>query len=218
MTAENTSPTAGAASTNPLMDLLTATRRRPVDPHDVRPMILFLCTGNAARSVMAAAMMRALLGSDSPFIVWSGGTHVLPGQPMSVRTRRALERHGLKDPWHRSHQMTEADVERASLIVAMEPMHVAWMQRTYQQGVVITGSLPRLAKNFPRVSAAVSKNSVGRESFDARVASMDLGAGQPDVWAEWEEIIDPASGEQADFDECSDAIDVLIRELHAAIL
>jgi len=214
----DTSPTADAASTNPLMDLLSATRRRPVDPEDDRPMISFLCTGNAARSVMAAAMMRALLGDDSPFIVSSGGTHVLPGQPMSVRTRRALERHGLTDPWHRSHQMTEADIERASLIVAMEPMHVAWMQRNHQHGVPITGSLPRLAKELLTDAATEPKTAISRRLFDARVASLDLGVAEPGVWADWEEIVDPASGEQAEFDECSDVIDVLIRELHAAIL
>ncbi len=177
-------------------------------------MILFLCTGNAARSVMAAVTMRALLGEESAYLISSGGTHVLPGQPMSVRTRRALERHGLSDPWHRSHQVNADDVARSSLIVAMEPMHGAWMQRTHPDGVAITGSLPRLVRELQANPAPRDHHKVRRAEFDARVASLDLAGRR---FEKWEEIIDPASGEQADFDECSDAIDRLVRQFHAAL-
>ena len=47
--------------------------------------LLTLCTGNAARSVMAGVM----LGSG-PFRIRTAGTHVLEGRPMSYRTRDAL--------------------------------------------------------------------------------------------------------------------------------
>ncbi len=201
--------------TDPLAELLSAGRRQPIDPDDDRPMILFLCTGNAARSVMAGAMMRAALGGDPAFVISSGGTHVLPGQPMSVRTRRALERHGLTDPWHRSHQVNADDIARSSLIVAMEPMHGAWMQRTHPEGVAITGSLPGLVRELQANPAPPDDHPVGRTVFDARVTSLGL-AGRP--FGDWEEIIDPASGEQADFDACSDVIDRLVREFHAALL
>ena len=55
--------------------------------------VVFLCTGNAARSVMAGAALAALL-PDRP--VATAGTLVVEGQPMSWRTRAALEsrRHG----------------------------------------------------------------------------------------------------------------------------
>ncbi len=218
MAAEDPAPTPSTTSANPLMELLSAARRRPFDPDDDRPVIVFLCTGNAARSVMAAAMLKARLGENSPFIVSSGGTHVLPGQPMSVRTRRALERHGLTDPWHRSHQITETDVERASLIVAMEPMHVLWMNRHQPSGIPITGSLPRLAKELPLVAGTESESAVSRTMFDERVASLHLGDGEPAAWADWEIIVDPASGEQVEFDKCSDVISKLVSELHSAII
>ncbi len=47
--------------------------------------ILTLCTGNAARSVMAGAMLGA-----AGLAVVTSGTHVVDGQPMSRRTRDAL--------------------------------------------------------------------------------------------------------------------------------
>jgi len=204
-----------STAANPLTELLRGRARLPVDPADDRPVIVFLCTGNAARSVMAAAIMRDLLGPDSDYLIASGGTHVLPGQPMSVRTRKALERHGLTDPWHRSHQLEEADVERAGLIVAMEPMHLDWMRRTHPQGLSKTGSLARLARELSGSPSVDSAASDLRGVFDARVAALDLDQHEMD---DWEEIIDPASGEQSEFDACADLIRRLIGEFHSALL
>ena len=51
------------------------------------PSVCFLCTGNSARSVMARAFFSS---KTSEFEATSAGTLVLEGQPMSIRTRKAL--------------------------------------------------------------------------------------------------------------------------------
>ena len=92
------------------------------------PHVLFLCTGNAARSVIAGAALQARLPDLE---IETAGTLAIDGQPMSWRTRAALEHVGLAAPAHRSRQATARDVERAELVIGLAPEHVAWVRREY---------------------------------------------------------------------------------------
>ena len=65
--------------------------------------VVFLCTGNAARSVMGGAALAAHLPD---WHVTTAGTLVVEGQPMSWRTKAALDSVGLAAPGHRSRQAT----------------------------------------------------------------------------------------------------------------
>ncbi len=167
------------------------------DAAGTRPVVCFLCTGNAARSVMAAAMARRLTDAVE---IRSAGTHVVEGQPPSVRVRRALERHGLSAPWHRSRQMGLAEVTDADLIVAMEPDNVAWMRRTHPAAASRTGSLVRLARSL----------APGPAPLTERVAALGLDRV---VVGDWEEVLDPAAGDQRAYDRCADELAPLVGEL-----
>ena len=164
-----------------------------------RPVVYMVCTGNAARSPMAAAMLRAL-DTDGRIDVRSAGVLVLEGHPIGTRTRSALARHGLVDHAHRSRQFRSTDAAAADLVVVMEPLHLRWMRRNLPEAAAITGSLRRLARDLP------ATGDIGQ-----RIASLDLASLDMEPW---EEIVDPGAGEQDDFDRCSDDLRLLVAELH----
>jgi protein-tyrosine-phosphatase len=165
--------------------------------------IVFLCTGNAARSVMATIMFRDRCDA---FLVRGAGTHVVEGHPMSVRTRTALARFGVADPTHRSAQLWEPDATRADLIVAMAPEHVQWVRRTMPQAASRTGTLKRLVRDLAGAPADAP--------FAERIAALELDRVEPE---QWEEVVDPAAGEQDVFDACAAELDGLIDALIAAL-
>jgi len=164
------------------------------------PHVVFLCTGNAARSVMATIMTRARTESVT---VSGAGTHSIEGLPMSQRTRVALSNHGLADPNHRSHQLTAEDVAGADLIVAFEPNHISYIRRNHPEGAPLVAMLPRLVRDL------------GTEgSLAARIAALGLEGIEPEAW---EEVVDPAGGEQDVFDASASEISALIDQLLPAL-
>jgi len=153
---------------------------------DRHMQIVYLCTGNAARSVMATTMSRAWAPELD---VWGAGTFSIEGLPMSSRTREALAGLDLADPGHRSHQLVDDDVERADLIVCFEPQHIDYVRRKHPDGVARTATLKRLVRELP---AALSSTP----SLPEAIAALNLAGATIEAW---EEVIDPAGGDLADF-------------------
>lgn len=174
-----------------------------------RPVVYMVCTGNAARSPMAAAMLRDL-DTGGRIDVRSAGTLVLEGHPPSTRTRLSLARHGLVDHAHRSRQFRASDAVAADLVVVMEPLHLTWMRRNVPEAASITGSLRRLARDLAPANRDSESSDLGQ-----RVAALGLDTLQPEPW---EEVVDPGAGDQEDFDRCSDELRLLVAELHRRLL
>jgi protein-tyrosine phosphatase len=159
--------------------------------------VVFVCTGNAARSVMGGAVM----GMAAPDMrVTTAGTHVIEGQPISWRTRDALAGIGLKADSHRSRQLRDADVADADLIVGFEADHVGFVRRNYPHAVHKTATLRYLVDHLPPTGGSLAWR-LGQLGLDAVVLERQ------------EDVDDPAGGDIDDYRACAAEVDRLVREL-----
>ena len=86
--------------------------------------ILFVCTGNSCRSVMAAQMLKKLLGPGNKKIeVLSGGVSAISGMQPTEYTLKLLQKEGINGLAHRSSPISKAIIEKADLILVMEQFH-----------------------------------------------------------------------------------------------
>jgi protein-tyrosine-phosphatase len=159
--------------------------------------VVFLCTGNAARSVMGGAALAAHLPH---WTITTAGTLVVEGQPMSWRTRAALEAVGLDAPSHRSRQAGAAELDSAALVIALAPEHVQWVRRTHPSASPRTATLRRLVRDLPHPPPELAE----------RVAGMHLG--EVDLEA-WEEVVDPGGGDADIFATCAVEVADLVAQL-----
>ena len=163
---------------------------------DRRPVrLLTLCTGNAARSVMAGALLES-----EGLVVVTAGTHVVEGQPMSRRTRDALASVGHGADRHRSRQLTEQDLEDADLVVAMAGEHVAYVRRRHPGAASKTVSIRRLCRDLPGGPAPLAE----------RVAALDPAGLTIEPW---EDVEDPAGGDDDVYVSCAEELAELCARL-----
>jgi protein-tyrosine phosphatase len=160
--------------------------------------VVTLCTGNAARSVMAGVILREHVPGLK---VTTSGTHVIEGMPMSWRTRDAIASLGLPIPDHRSRQASAHELDTADLVIALAREHVQWMRRVHPTAAPRTATLKRLARDL-----AADEHVPLFE----RVARMRL----QDVQLEsWEDVVDPAGGDIDVFVDCANEIAELLHRV-----
>ena len=141
--------------------------------------VLFVCTGNATRSVLAATLLAEHRPDLEPA---SGGTLVIEGCPPSVRTRAAFESIDLAVPSHRSAQTRRIDLASADAVVALAPEHVGWVRREHPEAAGPTATLKRLYRDL----------APGTSPLRQRVQALDPATVEIEPW---EEVVDPGGQE-----------------------
>ena len=159
--------------------------------------ILVLCTGNATRSVIAGAVLRAHVPDVE---ILTAGTMSIDGLPMSWRTRAGFESVGLPTPPHRSRQVVADDLKRATLVIALAPEHAEWVRRTHPDAADKTVSLRRLVRDL-----ADDERPLTERVAELRPADVEL--------APWEEVVDPGGGEVEAFTACAQEVVDLVTSL-----
>ena len=159
--------------------------------------VVTLCTGNAARSVMAGAFLREHVPGLQ---VTTSGTHVIEGMPMSWRTRDAIESLGLPVPNHRSRQATAQELDNADLVIALAREHVMWMRRVHPTAAPRTATLKRLVRDLPD-----DEGPLFERLARLRVHEVQLEPG--------EDVLDPAGGDLDVFLDCAREIADLLHQL-----
>lgn len=169
--------------------------------------LLVLCTGNAARSVMAGFMLEYLkkhkehkehkeAPEKSPgtnLHIVTAGTHTIDGQPMGMRTRNALstlpEMAHATFTGHRSRQVYEADLSRADLVVVMEADHVRYVRRVFPLVAPRTAAIRRLCADLPPAPPALGERLAALNLAEAPLSDDD-------------DVVDPAGRDAQAYEAC----------------
>ena len=174
--------------------------------------IVFVCTGNRARSALAAALLRRRAG-ELPVVIESRGTESVgsaPVLPEMLRAGVALEL-DLSD--HRSVQLARGEFAGADLVLGFEQYHVAAAVVDGGAARDRTFTLPELvelAAGAPPRDALDVRERISRVAADAH-ARRTVGAAPP-------EISDPLGASSEAFRDTAVRIDRLIDELALLVL
>jgi protein-tyrosine phosphatase len=188
--------------------------------------ILFVCTGNLCRSVIAERLarrgLRARLGADAcRFRVASAGTAALDGCPVHPYTAEALSWLGADADGAASHGLTAGDVDAADLILAAGQEHrdaVLALRPGASRHAYLLREFARLAAvargSAPDLPAADLSAAAGPAVQHARQLVTDvaqLRGRVPYVEPAEDEIADPVTSTAA-FLGCARVIDAAVSQ------
>lgn len=172
--------------------------------------IVFICTGNQARSVIGERYMRRAI-EGLPVTVDSGGILDLPPGPALPKAIAAAKRLGVDLGDHRSRCLIGMDFSDADLVLGFEQKHVA---SAVVDGGADVGKTFRIAE-FLRLLTDVTVPSEGNEETRARsvVRAAHRQRLASNAFVAGEELRDPAGRDERFFDQTARSIATMCDEL-----
>ncbi len=98
--------------------------------------ILFICTGNVFRSLVAEYALKTLLGPESGYVVRSAGTEAVP-QAVSPLILGWLRERGADASQHMPRQLTHELLDSAHVPVAMGVDHKEFIRQQFNRDVCL---------------------------------------------------------------------------------
>ena len=217
----DSNPAAVPPPARPALDRMPAGQRHGAGGAD-QFGILFVCTGNLCRSVIAERLarqgLRDRIGADARrFRVASAGTAALDGCPVHPYTAEALSRVGADAGVTVSHLLTSADVDAADLILTAGQEHrdaVLALRPGASRRAYLLREFARVAAfalDLPAADISAAGHSAVRQARHLVAEAAQLRGRVPYVEPAEDEIADPATSTAAFF-ECARVIDAAVSQ------